>query len=282
MSAWRTVRLVAARELEARLKAALLVMGITVVIVVAGLAAASLGAGPGDAPAALAPEEADRLVGFLGTIVLFMAIVLTGQVILLGVAEEKNSRVVEVVLGTIPARHLLSGKILAIGLLGIAEVAFVAGTILIAGSLLDKVEMPDTSVTAASAVLLWFVLGYAFYATVYAAAGALVTRTENAANAAVPINLALVAGYLIALSSSQTPDNPIMRWASLLPPLAPLTMPVRIIDGSVSSLEVVLAAALTAAAAYGLVRLGARVYLGGVMQSARIGWRRALRNASGS
>ena len=98
----------------------------------------------------------------------------------------------------------------------------------------------------------------------------------------MPINIALVVGYLIAMSSVGSPDNVLMRWASLLPPLAPLTMPIRIVDGSVAAWEVALAALLTAAAAYGLVRLAGRVYVGGVMQTGRVGWRRALRNAGAS
>jgi ABC-2 type transport system permease protein len=277
-----TIRLVAKREIDARRRAVAIVMGLTALLVAAGMGVASLTADSAATPAALAPEDADELVGFFGTLVLFMAIIFTGQVILMGVAEEKNSRVVEVVLGTVRARHLLAGKILAIGALGVAEVVIATGTVLAVGTALDTVELPDTTAIAALTVLFWFVLGFAFYATVYAAAGALVTRTENAANAAVPINIALVIGYLLSTASAGSPDNPILRWASLLPPLAPLTMPTRMIDGSVAAWEVGMAAALTAAASYGLVRLAGRVYAGGVMQTGRVGWRAALRNAASS
>lgn len=279
MTAWRIIGLVMGRELGARRRAAALVMVLTVAIVAAGLGVAVAAAGGGEAPATLPPDEADELVGFIGTVVLFMAIVLTGQVILMGVVEEKNSRVVEVVLGAIPARHLLAGKILAIGLLGVAEVAVVAGTVLVVGSALDAVAIPDATTGAAMVVLFWFLLGFSFYATVYAAAGSLAARTENAANAAVPINLALGVGYMIALVSLGSPDNAVLRVASLLPPIAPLTMPIRMIEGSVAGWEVGVAAVLTAVAAYGLIRLAARVYVGGVMHTGRVGWRRALRNA---
>ena len=278
MTAWHTIALVAGREFRARRKAVAIVIGLTVLAVVAGMSIASLNS-TSSAPAAISSEDADEVVGFLGTIVLFLAIIFTGQVILLGVAEEKNSRVVEVVLGTVRARHLLAGKILAIGLMGIAEVVVAATTVVVTGSALNSLEVPSATIPAAITVVGWFAIGFAFYATVYAGAGSVVGRTENAANAAVPINIAIVAGYFIAMSSIESADNPVLRIASLLPPLAPLTMPLRMINDTAEIWEVALAATLAVAAAYGLVRLAGRVYLGGVLQSGKVGPLAAFRRA---
>lgn len=276
MTAWRTTVLVAVRELRARRKAAGIITLLTVLAAGAGIAVASLNSGPGGTPAVLSPEEADRIVGIGGTVILFMAIVFTGQVLLLGVAEEKNSRVVEVVLGAVRPRHLLTAKVVAIGLLGVIEVALAAVTVLVVGSLLDTIEIPSATGGAALAVLMWFVLGFAFYATVYAAAGALVGRHEHAANAALPINAVLIIGYMVGVSSAESVANPVLRLASLLPPVAPVTMPLRMIGGSAAAWEVVLAAALTIVSAYCLIRLAGRVYLGGVMRSSRVSWRNAF------
>ncbi|MCJ7724840.1 MAG: hypothetical protein MUP76_00420, partial [Acidimicrobiia bacterium] len=99
MTWWRTVLLVVERELLARRKAALIITGILVTVAVGMvILIAAVNSGNGTT-ATLQPGEADEVLGTLGVIIMFMAILMTGQVLLIGVAEEKNSRVAEVVLG---------------------------------------------------------------------------------------------------------------------------------------------------------------------------------------
>jgi ABC-2 type transport system permease protein len=244
---------------------------------------AAIGAvsGGSETPAALPADEADSVIGFVGVILLFMAIIMTGQVILLGVAEEKNSRVAEVVLGAMPPRYLLVGKVISIGLLGLAEVLLTAAIVLAAGRVFDTFELPSATAGGIAIVVLWFVLGFSFYATVYAAAGALVARHQNASNAAGPINVVLMIGYFIGVASASATagDNIILRIASLTPPLAPVTMPLRMIRGEAAIWEIWLTIVLVVAATYGMIRLGERVYSGGLLRSGKVGVREALRDS---
>ena len=213
-------------------------------------------------------DDSTRVMAFAAMILLFISIVTYGQWILVGVIEEKSSRVVEVVLGAIKPSHLLAGKVLGIGALGLAQLVLVGGLALVLGSRSTSIEIPDTAATAVLAVIMWFFLGFAFYATAYAAAGSLVTRQEEAQNAAFPLTMVLMAAYFIAsFSITEGGDNTVLRVASLLPPTAPMTMPVRMATGDAPAWEVLVAIAAMVAAIALLLRLAARIYAGGLLRS---------------
>ncbi|MCB2223426.1 MAG: ABC transporter permease [Actinobacteria bacterium] len=278
MTWWQTVSLVAQREFAARKRATMIITLILVLVGVGVVMLAGVASGDGQA-AALDPADADEVLGFIGVVVMFMAIVMTGQVLLMGVAEEKNSRVAEVVLGAMRPRLLLGGKVIAIGLIGLFEVLLTGTLVLWAGSAVDKVQLPDATGGAIAIVVLWFLLGFGFYATIYAAAGSLVARHQNAANAAGPINLMVMAGYFIGVVSSSAGANPVLKVASLTPPLAPTTMPLRMIQGTADVWEIVVSISLLVVTSYLMILLAERVYSGGLLSSGKTRFKDALRNA---
>ena len=144
-------------------------------------------------------------------------------------------------------------------------------------SLQDALEIPDAAGKVLIWAFVWYLLGFAFYAVAYAAAGSLVSRQEEAQNAAFPLTLMLMAAYFVA-SFSITGENPVLRIASLLPMFAPMTMPLRIAGGDALAWEVAVSLALMVLTTYGLVRLAGRVYAGGLLQSgSRLKWREAFR-----
>ena len=277
MSRWRTVALVMGRDLAARRRAALVATGITVGLAVAAIAVVALTTE--GSTRTMRGDEADRVFGFFGVIMLMLALVVTGQVIMEGVAEEKRSRVVEVVLGTVAPRHLLVGKAAAIGLIGLLEVLLLCGAVAAAGVTLDAFALPRATPGALLAVVGWFLLGFAFYATVYGAAGATVAPHENPGYAVFPVTMLLMVGYFGGLTA-QGGSGPLIRVLSLLPPTAPLTMPLRIAFGKAAAWEVWLSAVLMLAATYGVIRLAARLYAGALMRGGKVRWRDAWRDAS--
>jgi ABC-2 type transport system permease protein len=101
--------------------------------------------------------------------VLFLSISAFGQMVLTGVLEEKASRVVEVLLARIPARVLLGGKIVGIGLLGLAQVGVTGVAALLAVAAVHSIHVPVVRGAVLAWAVVWFVLGYALYATVYGA-----------------------------------------------------------------------------------------------------------------
>ena len=222
-------------------------------------------------------SDGDRAFAFFATIVLFMSIITYGSWILIGVIEEKTNRVVKVVLGTVRPHQLLTGKVLGIGILGVAQVVLIGVVAIIVLSVQNALEIPDAAGRVLLWAFIWYVLGFAFYAVAYAAAGSLVSRQEEAQNAAFPLTLMLMAAYFVA-SFSIAGENPVLRIASLLPMFAPMTMPLRIAGGDALVWEIAVSLALMVVTTYGLVRLAGRVYAGGLLQSgSRVKWREAFR-----
>ena len=151
------------------------------------------------------------------TVVLLLAITTYGNLVLTGVVEEKSSRVVEVLLARVPARNLLAGKVAGIGLLGLAQVGLTALVALAAVTAVDSVDVPAVRGAVLAWVVVWFVLGYALYATVYGALGSLASRTEDAQSVAGPVTVVLLAAYFTSLAAIGQPDSGLGQAGLVLP-----------------------------------------------------------------
>ena len=205
-------------------------------------------------------DEGAQTLALFTTILLFVSIVTYGQWILIGVIEEKSNRVVEVVVGAVKPRLLLTGKVLGIGLLGMIQLVVIAIVAFTALRATGTATLPDTTGAAVLATAFWFLAGFAFYATAFAAAGALVSRQEEAQNAAFPLTMVLMAAYFNG-------DNPVISIAALLPPFAPMTMPLQIALGRASATEIIVSAVLMIIGVWLLLRVAARIYRGGILRS---------------
>jgi ABC-2 type transport system permease protein len=219
-------------------------------------------------------------VGSAAGILVYLALVFTGQSVAQGVVEEKSSRVVELLLATIRPWELMAGKVLGIGLVGLLQVAVVGVAGVLAGKLTGSL---DLSVSASVGVLLWlvvwFVLGFTLYSLVFAGLGALVSRQEDVAGVTTPATMLLVVGYVVGISVlPSTPDSPAVSVMSLLPVFSPTLMPMRLAMGAVPLWQTLLSLALAAAMIPLLVVLAGRLYRNGVVRTgSRVRFREALR-----
>ncbi len=223
-------------------------------------------------------SDAEILVASLGALLLLTSLAFYGQWVVGGVVEEKNSRVVEIVLSTVRPRHLLAGKVIGIGLLGLAQLTLVAGlaaALLVAGAF----DAPAGLGGSAALVIPWFALGYALYAVAYATAGALASRQQNADTAGQPVTYTLLAVYFggyVALTSDT--DGLLANLLTVFPLSAPLVLPARSALVGVPLWEHVLAVVLVLATIYALVRFAGRVYGRGLLHGGpRLGLRTAWR-----
>lgn len=214
-------------------------------------------------------------LAMIGLFVLFLAIAFYGGFLLVGVVEEKASRVVEVLLSRLRPTELLGGKILGIGLVGLAQLALVAVAALVA---LRFSENPTATTTPSTVawIVVWFVLGYGFYSVLYATAGSLVSRQEEAQSIQFPISAILIVAYFVSMEAARSPESAAAIVGSLFPPTAPMVMIVRIAHGSVPLWQVVLSIAIVVGSIYGMVVLAGRIYAGAVL---RIGPRLRVREA---
>jgi ABC-2 type transport system permease protein len=209
----------------------------------------------------------DETAAFIMTVLLFMTIATYGAIVMSGVVEEKSSRVVEVLLARMPARHLLVGKIVGIGLLGLAQVVVTAVAALVATSTIASFDIPAVRPTVLVWAIGWFVLGYALYATVFGALGSLASRPEDAQSASGPVSVILVLGYFVSFAAIGSPHALWARLVSFLPPTAPIAMPTRIAMGQAAWWEPVVAGILTLASIAALVVLGGRIYQGAILRT---------------
>jgi ABC-2 type transport system permease protein len=122
------------------------------------------------------------------------------------------------------------------------------------------------------------VLGYAFWACAWAVAGAIVSRQEELQNTSTPLVLVMVASFVVAVLVGGDPSSAPARFASFVPPVAPLIMPLRMAAGQAPAWEVAVAMALIVAATVALVPLAARIYAGAVLRTGtRVRLRQVLR-----
>lgn len=226
-----------------------------------------------------AEQDGQRVVvAIIGVGVLYSLLILFGQFVAQGVVEEKASRVVELLLATMRPWQLLAGKIIGLGLLGLAQILLIA-VVAVGGALtFDLVDIPGELIGTAASVVLWFVLGYAFYASIFAVAASLVSRQEDLATVILPTSLVLIAAFVVGIQSSADPGGTLARVTSYLPGLSPLVMPVRQAAGNVAVWEIALAVVLMLVAIALIVRLGGRVYSGALLRTGgKIKIREALR-----
>ena len=156
-----------------------------------------------------------------------MSLAVYGQWVLTGVVEEKNNRVVELILSAVRPRHLLAGKVIGIGLLGLAQLALVAGlaAILLAAGVFDA---PASLGGSLALVVPWFALGFALYAVAYAAAGALASRQQDANSAGQPVTYTLLAAYFVGyVALSADANGTLAHVLTVFPLTAPLVLPAR-------------------------------------------------------
>jgi ABC-2 type transport system permease protein len=222
--------------------------------------------------------DAEVLVAVGSALLLLTSLAFYGQWVVSGVVEEKNSRVVEIILATVRPRHLLAGKIVGIGLLGLVQLTLVAGlaAVLLTAGVFDA---PTGLGASAALVIPWFALGYALYAVAYATAGALASRQQNADTAGQPVTYTLLAVYFAGyVTLSSDADGLLANVLTVFPVSAPLVLPARSALVGVPLWEHVLAVVLVLGAIYTLVRFAGRVYGRGLLHAGpRIDLRTAWR-----
>ncbi len=217
-------------------------------------------------PAAGGDDEA-VVVALLGVVVLYALYILFGQFVAQGVVEEKSSRVVELLLATMKPWQLLAGKILGLGVLGLVQIVLIA-VIGVTGALaLDVVDLPGQLIGTVLTVIAWFILGYALYASIFAAAASLVSRQEDLGSVLTPTTLLLVVGFIVSIQAAQDPGSTLATVTSFVPGMSPLVMPVRMAAGEAAAWEIALSVALMLLAIGLVVRVGGRVYAGALLRT---------------
>jgi ABC-2 type transport system permease protein len=225
-------------------------------------------------------DEGGEGVAFVASLILYLQLIMYGIAVASGVVEEKASRVVEVLLATVQPRAILAGKILGIGALGLLQLALTAVVGLAAAGASGAIELEGGDVGTLAVVLLWFLLGYLVWSSLYAMAGVMVSRQEDLQSSTTVLTILLVIGYLLAFPAIDDPDGGLAVAASIFPLFAPIVMPLRVALDAASAVEIAASLALLVASVAVLVPLGARLYERSVLRmgkpmKVREAWRAA-------
>jgi len=148
---------------------------------------------------------------------------------------------------------------------------------LVASRAVGTLRFPAGAFSAIGIVLVWFVLGFFFYATLFAVAGSIVPRQEDLQATMTPLTILIIASFFIGISAVQDPSTTLASVASYLPFSAPLVMPTRIVLGDIAPWQALLSAAISIGATFALVPVATRVYSRAVLRTGRVRIREVLR-----
>jgi ABC-2 type transport system permease protein len=218
--------------------------------------------------------------GFLGTvfiILMFITILIYGMWVATGVAAEKSSRVMELMISAASPRQLLVGKVVGIGGAGLTQYLAIALPVVLVLAFQDQIArsilgaggagLPTGGLTIGllAAYGLFFLLGFALFALIYAAVGSFVSRPDDLQTLSLPLSLVAMAGYLCALVVLLGSTGTFARLTSFVPPLSPFSMLARLMVSTVQPWEVALSIGILVASIGLVAAATVRIYATGVL-----------------
>jgi ABC-2 type transport system permease protein len=213
---------------------------------------------------------ASRNTSVVGLILIFVMLTQYNTWILVGVMEEKSSRVVEVLLAAVRPVQLLAGKVLGIGLMAFAQASLIVVFAVVLAKAVGSDLLQGTAPLVLVSTLVWLVLGYAFYCWVYAAAGSMAERQDQVQSLALPLSLPIIFGYVISLTVASTGSpSTFFEVLAYFPPTAPFAMPVLLGLGRATWWEFVASAALCVVCTIGVARLAGEIYRRAILRTGR-------------
>jgi ABC-2 type transport system permease protein len=225
--------------------------------------------------------NASETTSLIGIILIFVMLNQYNTWILFGVMEEKSSRVIEVLLSAVRPIQLLTGKVVGIGLVALAQATLVVAFALVLSKAVGSSLLHGSAPLVVVSTLVWLVLAYAFYSWVYAAAGSMVERQDQVQSLILPLSLPMIFGYIMALTgASSGSPSALLKVLAYLPPTAPFAMPVLVGFRAVTWWEFLASAIISVICTIGIARVAATVYRRSILRTgARVRLREVLNPA---
>jgi ABC-2 type transport system permease protein len=227
-------------------------------------------------------SKGPKTTSVIGVVLLFVMLTQYNTWTLIGVMQEKSSRVVEVLLATLRPIQLLAGKVLGIGVVALGQATLIVGFALGVGAIVGSDLLHGTQPLLLLSDLLWLLLGYAFYCWVYAAAGSTAERQDQVQALAFPLSIPILVGYIFSVTVASSGNSDLFfKVLAYLPPTAPFCMSVLVDLNQVTWWEFLASVLITIAGTIGMAILAARIYERAVLRTgARVRVRELLANAA--
>ncbi|MED2947543.1 ABC transporter permease [Bacillus subtilis] len=222
-------------------------------------------------------EELGQTVGlvYIMLFVIYFSVIMYASMIAMEVATEKSSRVMEILISSMPPIQQMFAKLLGIGLVGITQLAIIIGAGSLSLKLNEKSEtassvggflnLTDVSATTVIYAVIFFLLGYFLYATLAAFLGSVVSRIEDVQQTITPMTLLVVAGFMIAMFGLNAPDAGFITVTSFIPFFTPMIMFLRVGMLDIPFWQAAVGIGITLLTIVILAVIGARIYKGGVL-----------------
>jgi ABC-2 type transport system permease protein len=219
------------------------------------------------------------IVGITTSLMLYMFIMLYGQMVMTSIIEEKNNRVLEIVVSSVKPNALMMGKIVGIGLVAVTQI-LIWGIILTACSIwlmplvsgaaqgaggfdLGALGSPAYILELFGYITLFLIGGYLFYSSIYAAVGSAVDNIQDASQLVSIAVIPIIIGMVVSMSVVQNPASSLAVWTSMIPFTSPMVMMARIPFG-IPAWQIWTSLALLYASFAGMVWLSAKIYRVGI------------------
>jgi ABC-2 type transport system permease protein len=231
-------------------------------------------------PAQSAADQASRIfTSNILVILIFITVITYGTWVAMSVAEEKSSRVMELMLSAATPRQMLAGKVVGTGGAGLTQYAGILAAglagIVLQGPITEAVlgrgggdapALPGLTPEVLVLFVAFFALGFALYALIYAAAGSLVSRQEEVQQVITPLTFLAMGGYFAAIfAASAGSSAPWVVFFSYFPFTSPYVMLVRLVDGTVQPWEPLISLLILVPSVLAMLVVAARVYSAGVL-----------------
>jgi ABC-2 type transport system permease protein len=221
--------------------------------------------------------NASFIIGYAVMFILFMAIVLYAVAVLRSVIQEKSNRVVEIIISSIKPLPLMLGKVIGVGCVGLLQLALWGAIAIVLVTFRVEIlglfgfdgvgdfDIPSLGIDDLAIIVIYFALGFFFYAAIYAAIGAMVNSEQEAQQAQVPVMLLLMAPMACVQIVAGDPRGSVAQVLTQLPFASPFLMPMRYFMDAVSLGEMVLSMSILLVSLVGTVYIAAKVYRVGIL-----------------
>lgn len=215
------------------------------------------------------------LVSMVFGLVFMMFSLGSGAMIVQNTVQEKQSRIVEILLSAVPARALLAGKVLGNSVLAVGQTAMIAAVAVLGLLLTGQGELLDMLTAPIVWFVVFFLFGFVLVAAMFAAGAALVSRQEDSGTVMMPTMMLVMAPYFVVIFLGE--NALAMKIASYVPFSAPVAMPVRMFLGEATWWEPLLSLGILSVAAGAVIALAARIYTRSLLQTgSRVSLKQAL------
>lgn len=229
-----------------------------------------------------------QMIGMFMAFAMYLVVLLYGAAIMNGVLEEKRDKIVEVIVSSLRARDLMVGKVLGIAGAGLLQMlvwvltvglvlAYAASIATILNLSPEKAQaftavsnmLPKVPMSVGVIFLLFFAGGFFLYSTVYATIGSIATTNQEAQQLVFPAIMPFMIGFFMSMVAAQSPDTGMAVAGSLIPFTSPLVMPIRVVAGSASTLEIILSLALLVITGMLILYMAAKIYRIGIFATGK-------------